>query len=343
MSALVPPLVLLAAVAILLLVVMALLSPLEALGWWAGWTRRELQPVGPPAPFEPLSEQVDWFIVYLTAIGGISADISGRERRFLTRLEKKMPGNVIIIDDVFPFSVTNNPLNGERPFSWLWQRLHNSRLGGKGSGLAALIFVRNLLQVAVSGDPRYGPIYNVGVARELTRSLLRHGYPPDSGIPIAVMGWSGGAQIAAGVVPYLHEALQAPIIVVSIGGVISDDPGLDRVERLYHLQGSKDSFPRISEILYPGRWSFMRYSHWNRAEDAGRIVRVDPGPMRHTGEGDYIDRHSRVPGGKSHLERTVEVIAALLSGQPVPPLDKDEALPSVPAQQVESGESVAGR
>ena len=88
----------------------------------------------------------------------------------------------------FPFSVTNNPLNGERSLGWLWQRIHNSRLGRRGSVLAMLIFVRNLFQVGVSSDPRYGPIYNVGVARELMRSLLRHGYPPDSGIPIASDG-----------------------------------------------------------------------------------------------------------------------------------------------------------
>jgi hypothetical protein len=327
MSSLLPPLFCLLAIALLLLVVMALLSPFEALGWWAGWTKRELKPVRPLIPVAKPSQPVNLFIVYLTAIGGISADISTRERRLLTRLRESMPGQVVIVDDVFPFSATNNPLNGERPFSWLWQRLHNSRLGGKAGGFAALIFIRNLFQVAVSGDPRYGPIYNVGVARALTRSLLVHGYIPDSGVPIAVMGWSGGAQIAVGVAPYLHEALQAPIIIVSIGGVMSDDPGIDQVEHLYHLQGSRDSFPRITELLYPGRWSFMRYSHWNRAEEAGKITRIDPGPMRHTGKDDYLDRHALLPNGQSHLDRTIEVITAVLNDQAV----SDQSAQPLPA------------
>lgn len=328
MSSLLSPLTCLIALALLLLVTMAWLAPFEALGWWAGWTKRDLSPVISANEVDPSGNPADLYIVYLTAIGGISADLSSRERKFLNHLDEAMPGDVVIIDDVFPFSVNNNPLNGERTLSWLWQRMHNSRAGGKASGFAVLIFVRNLFQVAVSGDPRYGPIYNFGVARELTNSLLRHGYPPNSGIPIAVMGWSGGGQIAVGVAPYLHEALQAPVYVVSIGGVISDDPGLDQVEHLYHLQSSKDRFPRISEVLYPGRWKVMRHSHWYRAENAGRISVIDPGPMRHTGKGDYLDRHTILPNGQSNLDRTVEVIVAALQGETIPELD-DHVPPAV--------------
>lgn len=316
MSSILSPIFCLLALGLLLLVIMALLSPFEALGWWAGWTKRELNPTAPLPAAAETDTDIDYYLVYLTAIGGISAEtISKRERIFLNELEAAMPANVEIITDVFPFSVTNNPLNGERSWSWLWQRIHNSRLGRRGSMLAVLIFIRNLFQVGVSSDPRYGPIYNVGVARELTRSLLRHGYPPDSGIPIAVMGWSGGGQIAVGVAPYLHEALQAPVYVVSIGGVISDDPGISGVEQLIHLQGSEDKFPRIGEILFPGRWAMVRHSAWNRAWRAGRIRIIEPGPMKHTGRGDYFDYHTLLADGQNYAQRTAEVIAAALTGQ----------------------------
>lgn len=315
MSLILEPLFCLISIGVLLLFVMAILSPFEALGWWAGWTHKEMES-SPPTPVSKKNQKpADFYVVYLTAIGGISAtDISSRERRFLHRLNEALPGDVVLVDDVFPFSVTNNPLNGERQLSWLWQRIHNSRIGGKGSALAGLIFIRNLLQVGVSGDPRYGPIYNVGVAREIARSLLKHGYPPDSGAPIAVMGWSGGGQIAVGVVPYLHKAFQAPIDVISIGGVISDDPGIASVDHLYHLQGSKDSFPNISNILYPGRWPIVRHSAWNQAWGEGKISLIDPGPMKHTGRGDYFDRKATLPDGQSHLDKTVAVIAKALSG-----------------------------
>jgi hypothetical protein len=127
------------------------------------------------------------------------------------------------------------------------------------------------------------------------------------------MGWSGGGQIAVGVVPYLNKAFQAPIDVVSVGGVISDDPGIASVNHLIHLQGSKDSFPNISNILYPGRWPIVKHSTWNQAKREGKISVFDPGPMKHTGRGDYFDRKSTLPDGQSHLDKTVAIIATALS------------------------------
>jgi len=316
MSLIHEPIYCLVSLGLLLLIIMALLSPFEALGWWAGWTKKGLEP--PALETNPVKSEsaADFYIVYLTAIGGISAeDISSRERRFLKRLTEALPGKVAIVDDVYPFSVTNNPLNGERQLSWLWQRIHNSRLGGKGSALAGLIFVRNLLQVGVSGDSRYGPIYNVGVAREIALSLLKLGYPVGSGKPIAVMGWSGGGQIAAGVVPYLFKSFAAPIDVISIGGVITDEPGVGYVNHLYHLQGSKDKFPNITGILYPGRWSFVKHSTWNTALRKGKITVINPGPMKHTGREDYFDYKSKLPDNQSFLDKTVSVISdALVNG-----------------------------
>lgn len=322
MSIVIEPLLCVLTLGLLLVFVMALLSPLEALGWWSGWSSDH---VTPQKPVEGLPERDsvteydgNYYLVYLTAVGGVSAeDISKRERGFLERLKDRL-ADAVIVDDIYPFSVSNNPLNGERQLGWLWKRIHNSRMHGRGSILVALIFIRNVLQVAVSGDRRYGPIYNVGVAREIALSLLEHGYDIGSGKPITVMGWSGGGQIAVGVVPYLEQVLDAPIYVVSIGGVITDDPGIASVEQLYHLQSSKDKFPNITQILYPGRWKFVRYSNWNQAKADGRISVVDPGPMIHTGRGDYFDRHATLPDGTPHVERTADLVSDFVKSQPLP-------------------------
>ncbi len=220
--------------------------------------------------------------------------------------------DAVIVDNVFPFSVTNNPLNGERQLAWLWQKIHNSRMRGQATILSGLIFVRNLLQVGVSGDPRYGPIYNAGVAREIGRSLIRHGYEIQSGKPIAVMGWSGGGQIAIGVARYINQAFETPVDVVSIGGVMADDPGIGYVNRLIHLQGSKDHFPDLGKILYPGRWPFLSNTAWNQAKRSGIIEVYDPGPVHHTGRKDYFDRHATLPNGQSYLDKTVELIVTAL-------------------------------
>lgn len=100
-----------------------------------------------------------------------------------------------------------------------------------------------------------------------------------------------------------------------LGDVISDDPGEAFVNQLTHLQGSKDSFPGISNILYPGRWRIVKHSAWNQAKRDGKITFVDPGPMKHTGRGDYFDRKEKLPIGQSYLEKTMSVIATALIDQ----------------------------
>lgn len=327
MSLLFESIILLCGVGLLLLVFLALLSPLEALGWWAGWSRRRLSPTGQPNPVTMRSAggvdadkqamlerppPAPVYIVYLTAIGGISAEaLSNRERGFLERLGERLP-EAVIVHDVFPFSVTNNPLNGERQFAWLWEWIHRSRLQGRPGVLSAFIFARNLFQVGVSADPRYGPIYNVGVGHEIARSLFRQGYPLEGGCPIVVMGWSGGGQIALGVGRYLAEGLAAPVYVISIGGVLSDDPAIAYIRHLYHLEGSKDGFPRIGDVLFPGRWPIVTYSAWNQAKRAGKISLIDPGPMRHTGREDYFDSRNRLPDGQTFVDKTVGVIGEIV-------------------------------
>jgi hypothetical protein len=54
--------------------------------------------------------------------------------------------------------------------------------------VARLIDWRNLTQVFVSMDPRYGPIYNKGVADKLAAGLVRHGYPVGSRAPVTLIG-----------------------------------------------------------------------------------------------------------------------------------------------------------
>ena len=312
MNQVIQPLLCCFSVGLVLFIFMALISPLESLSWWSGWSRRQVAP--PPPELPSVISNADFFVVYMTAIGVISTELSRREAGFLDLLQAEVP-EAVIISDVYPFSVTNNPLNGERQLAWLWQRLHDSRVRRKTSFLAALIFVRNMLQVAVSGDPRYGPIYNAGVARETALSLLRHGYRPGSGKPINVMGWSGGGQIAAGVVPYLRRALDAPIYIVSVGGVITDEPGVAYAEHTLHLQGSRDNFPTFGSYLYPGRWPISRHSAWNQALHDGRITLLDPGPMRHTGRADYFDYKTRLDNGRSHVEQTASLVGRFIRQQ----------------------------
>jgi hypothetical protein len=314
---------------VFLLVVMALLSPFEALGWWAGWSKqhapRRTDTAGAALAGgkAPARHDAALFLVYLTGILGFEGGTGGRrESDLVARIAARLPAGAVVIDDVFPYSVTNNPLNGERLFARSWDWINRRRLKKRNlvNVYSALIVARNLFQVAVSADPRYGPISNLGVAREIARSLIRHGYVPGSGKPIYLVGYSGGGQIAVGAARYLREAFDAPIHVIGLGGVYTDDPGVAALDRLTDLRGSKDFVPSVGTVLYPGRWPLLRYSPWNRARRAGRIVYVESGPMTHFGKYDYFGRSAKFPDGVCYADRTAELAAQAIRetvGQPL--------------------------
>lgn len=304
-----------------LVVVVAILSPFESLGYWAGWSSSALQRM--QVKRQELGENIeshegmskeaapDYFLVFLRGIGTANADLGKRNQNFINLLEENLPG-ATVVGNIFPFSAGNNPLTGERAFAKIYQWLLKIRIKSRNPVYSMLFVIRNLFQVAVSGDPRYGPIYNLSMAREIGFSLFHQGYPYESGIPIWVIGWSGAGQIAVGAARYLFRLFQAPVYVISIGGVVLDDPGINDIAHLYHLESSQDHYPRIGDYLSPGRWKIFKYSAWNKAREEGRITIIDPGPMKHTGKDDYFDGRAKLPNGQTHAERTARVIAGIV-------------------------------
>ena len=153
-------------------------------------------------------------------------------------------------------------------------------------------------------DPRYGPIYNAGGARSLYAALVNHGYVAASGAPVVLIGYSGGAQVCLGAATYLKPALGAPLTVISLGGAVGSDRGLESVDRMYHLYGSDDLEQKLPAVLLPSRWSLARRSRWNRALADGRLRYVPLGGMIHTGPKGYLDPDSHAPDGRSFLDVT---------------------------------------
>lgn len=299
-------LVLLAAAALFL--VSSALAPLEALGWWAGWREGKRADDAPSA--EPAD--ADHFLVYLSGISALAGDaVAPEETRFLDRLQARLPRSRVV-RDVFPYSVTNTGLNGQRALAWFWRRLERVRLRRRGAVVGLLINLRNAFQVAVSADERYGPIFNFGVSEEILGALRRAGYREGSGTPITILGWSGGAQIAIGATPFLARALGARISVISIGGVMAADPGLDRVHHLWHLMGTRDRVQHLGFVASPGRWPIAVGSPWHRALLEGRITEIPVGPMEHRYPGNYFDEDARLPDGTVHADRTLEMVLMVL-------------------------------
>ena len=302
---------------LLLVVIAALIAPLEALGWWAGWFGDGEEHDGEARPPDEGVdaggvEPAEHYLVYLSGIGTIAGrSVFSEETRFLDALRANLPGT-IVIDDIYPYSVTNVGLTGERVFAGLWRWIERQRLKSERSLLIGLVNIRNMMQVGVSADARYGPIYNLGVAQGIWRLLRRDGYRASSGLPITLIGWSGGGQIAVGAAPYLAHLSGTQVRIISIAGLISADPGVLSVEHLHLLQGTKDPVPTLGVALFPGRWPLMVHSSWNRARAAGKVSTVSLGQYTHIGKGGYFDGTTHRPDGQSYADHTLATMVDIL-------------------------------
>ena len=224
-------------------------------------------------------------------------------------------------------------MTGQRGFSALWRWIEKLRLKNPNSLLSLMVNMRNVFQVFVSSDRRYGPIYNLGISNEIVRGLQSHGYRLNGGKPVIILGWSGGGQIAIGAVTFLAP-LPGPIYVVSLGGMLSDDFGLDAVDHLWHLFGTGDPLQAMGGVMFAGRWPIMPQSPWNKALGSGKIDMIPLGPYAHNGVGNYFDMATQLPNdalGRSYGQKTLDTIVRILTEEGVfkPKADQVTAEPAV--------------
>jgi hypothetical protein len=299
----------------LALVFILIISPFESLQWWAGWVSDT--PVPQTSPPEPSTDSggsaADEYILFLTGVGAIGTTVDPWEQRLVDLLRAGLRDSVVLAG-LFPFTVRDDTLTEHRRTAWFWRWLGRIR-AERPSLVARLIDWRNLTQVFVSMDPRYGPIFNKGVEEKLVAVLDREGYPRGSSRPITLIGYSGGAQISLGAAFYLVHELRAPVTVISLGGVLADDPGLENMEQLHHLWGTGDLEARLATIVVPARWRISRGSRWNRAIAADRLVQTCLGPMRHTGPKGYLDPDEKAADGRSYLDVTATAMLTIIDAR----------------------------
>ena len=302
------------------LVLAGLLAPFEALGWWAGWYGGDYAPrtlrdrdkttlsfEHSAVATEEVTSAASHYIVYLDGIGKSSFKYSFRGEKFLQRLEASLPSDRILIKNIIPYSVINLPLTLNRPLARLWQWIERT------ANFGFLVLLRNMFQVAVSVDSRYGPIYNRGTAQIIIDRLLSSGYQPGSGTLITLIGYSGGGQISLGALPYIKRVLAAPIEVISLAGVISGNNEVAQVEHLYHLVGKKDRVARLTPLLFPRRWSIISWSNWNLAKSRGEISFISLDDMGHDSKNGPLDEAALLADGSNHLEKTLSIILRILT------------------------------
>jgi predicted Abi (CAAX) family protease len=299
------------------IIVAGLLAPLEALGWWAGWYSDEADKKPnwqSDIQATPQPRIVSRYVVYLDGIGQSTFENLPDIQEFLEKLALALPEDVLLINNIMPYSVRNNPLTGDRPLGIFWRWANRLQVKNPASLLGYFVNIRNILVVAVSADQRYGKIYNFGIAKIIYQSLSKHGYQSDSGVPITLIGFSGGGQMTAGAAPFLRQALKAPIELISLAGVISANVNVLRLTHLYHLVGDKDTVERIGSIMFPGRWVILFLSYWNRAKRKGKISFISLGSVGHQLPGGLMDPNKFLPDGRSFLQQTIDLIVKIIRG-----------------------------
>lgn len=281
----------------------ALLSaPLETLHWWIHLPN-DSQELSLKAPTildntkqilgnRTMCEDSN-FVVFLDGIAKADSSNYSYIEHFLEHLGNSLP-NCKIITDQMPYSVIDNDLTHGRPLSPLWRHAFQRKIAKPTDSIGFLINFRNMLQVLVSADYRYGPIYNLGEAQQIVNQLLASGYQLDSKKPLTLIGFSGGAQVALGAATYLKKALNVPIHIIAIGGTYCVDPSLKDVEHFYNLRGTKDMVYRFTRFFFPRRWLLPQRTNWGRFVSEGRFTDVVVGPVSHVGENSYMDAHNNV-------------------------------------------------
>ncbi len=300
-------------ISLIALAVAIFLTPLESLGWWAGWYGDEaLVYHGEQIEDIPDDVQANRYVMYLDGINQGSYTYLPEVDRFLVELADALPNNVRVIRGIMPYSVTNRSLSEGAPLAFVWRLVDSLASANPNTPISFFINLRNVVAVAVSADPRYGPIQNQGLAQVLFDSLIYHGYEPGSQIPISLIGHSGGGQMSMGAASYLKRATQAPIEVISVAGVISGSVGAMDTSHLFHLVGKQDLVEKLGPIMFPDRWAIALLSVWNRAKRRGKISFITLGDVGHNGGTGPFGAHTYLPDGRSFLQQTLDLVAGIL-------------------------------
>ena len=156
-------------------------------------------------------------------------------------------------------------------------------------------------------------MFNYGTANTIFQNLLEAGFTPGSGVPVTLIGYSGGGQVVLASSQYLKPALGGPLQVISVGGVMADSPGIEAADEIIHLDSKLDPIQAVADYLFPRRWPLARSSRWNKALASGKLRRIDMGPMLHNGPKGYFAPEAFLPDGRSHRDATVALTVQLVT------------------------------
>ncbi|WBB62473.1 hypothetical protein O7599_08055 [Streptomyces sp. WMMC500] len=239
------------------------------------------------------------YLVYLDGIGKRRVRDTRDGGRLVQAVTAGAP-ELRVLGQVQPYSPLADPL-ADRPL-WAWLRRH----------VGLVLFLHNAMQVFVAADHRYRPLYNRAVGSQIATQLRLAGYRPGSGIPVVLLSYSGGAQLATGAVGELHARLRAPVVLIMLGGFHNGANDLTHAEHVHRLTSAGDRIERVGTWIFPQRWRLFRRSGWNRARRAGKITVHRLDPATHLGPRSYISPEEHLPDGRTYLDRTTDTVITLI-------------------------------
>ncbi|WP_416982610.1 hypothetical protein [Streptomyces sp. T028] len=278
-----------------------LLARYEVMAYGAGWRAPVTAlPEGVPyargaAPDSPPAA----YLVYLDGIGKRRVRDTRDGGQLVNAVLAGAP-ELRVLGQVQPYSPLAAPL-ADRPV-WAWLRRH----------VGLLLFLHNVMQIFVAADHRYRPLYNRAVGSQTATQLRLAGYRPGSGIPVVLLSYSGGAQVATGAVEALHTQLRCPLLLITLGGFHNGANDVTHAEHVHQLTSASDRIERVGTWIFPQRWRLFRRSGWNRARRAGKITVHRLDPATHLGPHSYISPVGRLPDGRSYLDHTTDTVIALI-------------------------------
>ncbi|WP_446220095.1 hypothetical protein [Micromonospora sp. IBHARD004] len=285
----------------LVLLAEALLARYEVLVYAAGWRTPTIAlPTGMPSARGADPDRPPYaYLVYLDGIGKRRFHDTRDGGRLVRSLIDGAP-ELRVLGQAQPYSPLAVPL-ADRPV-WTWLRRH----------IGLVLFLHNVMQIFVAADRRYRPLYNRAVGSQIAAQLRFAGYRRDSGIPVVLLSYSGGAQVATGAVDELWSQLRSPLWLITLGGFHNGANDISHAQHLYRLTSSGDQIERVGTWIFPQRWRLFRRSGWNRADREGKITVHRLDPATHVGPRSYISPEAGLPDGRSHLDRTADTVIALI-------------------------------
>lgn len=278
------------------------LAPWELLRQRYGWD--PVDPAPEPDP-RPVSEP-QLFLVYLDGIGKLTPRQTPVARGVAAQLRELLPA-ARVLTHTLPYSVLGRQ-HTEHPVHGRWWRLVRRHA-------PLLLYAHNVVTMIVACDRRYHEQYREVAAKALLAQLRAAGYPEGSGMPVVLVGYSGGAQVGLLACPVLRAALATPpITLISIGGFLDGAAALAGVGALHHVRSGHDVVERVGRALFSGRWRVRRRSPWNRGRRDGTVCEHRLEGASHVGANGHLSAAAVLPDGRSHLRRTCELVRDVALG-----------------------------